>query len=222
MHIPELLNNFIDGILYGSSWRCCDDEQIATRNLILEFLSCPIVMSRGGAWESKNRTILPLHIIVNARANRRVFNRLRAQLQESGPALDERVQNKVEPVAQNAADRELEMQQLRAKMQEDMEHQVSLHKSMSEQAMACIKADFERKVYMFIGARFSSSLGSRKLKYLSDYLDSSNTILNLCAVLTTKVSHFMDELICQFMHLKPKCTRVCSSGAFAIDPFFEQ
>ena len=89
-----------------------------------------------------------------------MFNRLRAQLQEGSPALDERIQSKVEPVAQSAADRELEMQQLRAKMQEDMEHQVSLHKSMSEQAMACIKADFERKVYMFIEIGFCLSVGS--------------------------------------------------------------
>jgi GTP-binding protein EngB required for normal cell division len=89
-----------------------------------------------------------------------VFNRLRAQLQESGPGVDERVQNKADDVAQSAADRELEMQQLRAKMQEDMEHQVSFHKSMSEQAMACIKADFERKVCMLIETRFRSSVGS--------------------------------------------------------------
>lgn len=84
------------------------------------------------------------------RANRPALDRLRAQLQASSPVLDDRTQSKAEPVAENAADRELEMQQLRAKMQEDMEHQVSLHKSMSEQAIACIKADFERKVCMLL------------------------------------------------------------------------
>lgn len=84
------------------------------------------------------------------RANRPALDRLRAQLQASSPVLDDRTHSKAEPVAENAPDRELEMQQLRAKMQEDMEHQVSLHKSMSEQAIACIKADFERKVCMLL------------------------------------------------------------------------
>ncbi|XP_024374792.1 uncharacterized protein [Physcomitrium patens] len=71
--------------------------------------------------------------------------RLRAQLQASSPVLDERTPNKIDPSSPSAVDLELHMQQLRAKMQEDMEHQVFLHKSMSDQAMACIKADFEQK-----------------------------------------------------------------------------
>ena len=100
-----------------------------------------------------------------------MFNRLRAQLQASSPILDDRKENKVEPQGQSAAERELEMEQLKAKMQEDMEHQVSLHKSMSEQAMACIKADFERKVHMLPGRGLNSFLLSftNTSIVLSDY-----------------------------------------------------
>jgi hypothetical protein len=51
-------------------------------------------------------------------------------------------------VLRDADNREKEFQQLKAQLREDMEKEVSLHKSMSEQAMACIKADLERQVQM--------------------------------------------------------------------------
>jgi hypothetical protein len=68
---------------------------------------------------------------------------LRAQLKASV----EEVPQKVE-VLRDADNREKEFQQLKAQLREDMEKEVSLHKSMSEQAMACIKADLERQVQM--------------------------------------------------------------------------
>ena len=71
------------------------------------------------------------------------WNRLRAQLKASV----EEVPQKVE-VLRDADNREKEFQQLKAQLREDMEKEVSLHKSMSEQAMACIKADLERQVQM--------------------------------------------------------------------------
>jgi len=107
---------------------------------------------------------------MHSRVNRLVLDRLRAQLQASSPVLDERMQSKAESVAENAAGRELELQQLRAKMQEDMEHQVSLHKSMSEQAIACIKADFERKVCMLLEGRSGESVGFSRLQYVYNTL----------------------------------------------------
>lgn len=71
------------------------------------------------------------------------WSRLRAQLKASV----EEVPQKVE-VLRDADNREKEFQQLKAQLREDMEKEVSLHKSMSEQAMACIKADLERQVQM--------------------------------------------------------------------------
>lgn len=68
---------------------------------------------------------------------------MRAQLKASV----EEVPQKVE-VLRDADNREKEFQQLKAQLREDMEKEVSLHKSMSEQAMACIKADLERQVQM--------------------------------------------------------------------------
>ncbi len=73
------------------------------------------------------------------------FHRLRAQLAASGPILEEIRPQKLES-SLTAAEREIEMQQLKDQMQQDMLEEVSLHKSMSEQAVACIKADLERKV----------------------------------------------------------------------------
>lgn len=98
-----------------------------------------------------------------------MLGRLRAQLQASSPVLDERTPNKIDPSSPSAVDLELHMQQLRAKMQEDMEHQVFLHKSMSDQAMACIKADFEQKVHMPLERELLFCFLSKKLQHYPDH-----------------------------------------------------
>jgi hypothetical protein len=74
--------------------------------------------------------------------------RLKAQLQRSVPG--------VEPGIQNNADKSDEMQQYKDQIHQTMEREVSLHKSMSEQAMACIKADMERKVLSGLRKHVSS------------------------------------------------------------------
>ncbi|CAK9199899.1 unnamed protein product [Sphagnum troendelagicum] len=75
------------------------------------------------------------------------ISRLRAQLAASGPILEEIRPQKLES-SLTAAEREIEMQQLKDQMRQDMLEEVSLHKSMSEQAVACIKADLERKAQL--------------------------------------------------------------------------
>lgn len=104
-----------------------------------------------------------------------LLSRLKAQLEASSPVVDERTPI-VELKTQSVEERDREMQQWRAEMRQDMEHQVSLHKSMSEQAMACIKADFERKVCFPTSQKrdsFINSSGSQK----KSHHKSLNTVL---------------------------------------------
>ncbi|CAM6101475.1 unnamed protein product [Calypogeia fissa] len=66
--------------------------------------------------------------------------RLKAQLQMSIPETVSRMEG--------SAEREKEIQQFKDQIRQNMEREVSLHKTLSEQAMACIKADLERKAQL--------------------------------------------------------------------------
>lgn len=76
------------------------------------------------------------------------LGRLKEQLEASQPTSDQMSEKVIGFPCTKDHDQHQKMQQLRAKMQQDMETEVFLHKSMSEQAMACVKADLERKVLM--------------------------------------------------------------------------
>ncbi|CAM6129993.1 unnamed protein product [Calypogeia fissa] len=66
--------------------------------------------------------------------------RLKAQLQMNIPETVSRMEG--------SAEREKEIQQFKDQIRQNMEREVSLHKTLSEQAMACIKADLERKAQL--------------------------------------------------------------------------